>query len=58
MWRAVGRRQSSDRRPGVRRQLRRTDSATLGTLYDGWNDSGATNAALVLNATARLAGAS
>ncbi|MFK0110481.1 hydrolase [Streptomyces sp. NPDC091217] len=28
------------------------------TLYDGWNDSGATNAALALNATAWLAGAS
>ncbi|WP_324787637.1 hydrolase [Streptomyces sp. H51] len=27
------------------------------TLYDGWNDSGATNAALALNATAWLAGA-
>ena len=26
------------------------------TLYDGWNDSGATNAALALNATAWLAG--
>ncbi|GGN24502.1 hypothetical protein GCM10011578_057790 [Streptomyces fuscichromogenes] len=28
------------------------------TLYDGWNDTGATNAALALNATAWLAGAS
>ncbi|MGV9562835.1 hydrolase [Streptomyces sp. NPDC003480] len=28
------------------------------TLYDGWNDSGATNAALALNATAWLAGGS
>ncbi|SNX56286.1 hypothetical protein SAMN06272735_0733 [Streptomyces sp. TLI_55] len=28
------------------------------TLYDGWNDSGATNAALALNATEWLAGAS
>ncbi|UFR06445.1 hydrolase [Streptomyces sp. Go40/10] len=28
------------------------------TLYDGWNDSSATNAALALNATAWLAGAS
>ncbi|WP_316767315.1 hydrolase [Streptomyces sasae] len=28
------------------------------TLYDGWNDSGATNAALALNATAWLTGAS
>ncbi|OIJ98398.1 hydrolase [Streptomyces colonosanans] len=28
------------------------------TLYDGWNDPGATNAALALNATAWLAGAS
>ncbi|GHE07976.1 immune inhibitor A [Streptomyces alanosinicus] len=28
------------------------------TLYDGWNDSGATNAALALNATAWLAGSS
>jgi hypothetical protein len=27
------------------------------TLYDGWNDTGATNAALALNATAWLAGA-
>ncbi|MEU2927359.1 hydrolase [Streptomyces sp. NPDC007251] len=27
------------------------------TLYDGWNDSGATNAALALNATAWLSGA-
>lgn len=28
------------------------------TLYDGWNDTGATNAPLARNATARLAGAS
>lgn len=31
--------------------------ASGNTLYDGWNDTGATNAALALNATAWLAGA-
>ncbi|MFI9833347.1 hypothetical protein ACIHIX_37310 [Streptomyces sp. NPDC051913] len=43
------RRRAATRSVGNRRQRRAGQSGN--TLYDGWNDSGATNAALALNAT-------